>query len=92
MLDCIRRARVAPHRLSVGDLAALGSSTAPVAWAGSSGAHHSAVRATRQASPDRLSEQLTAVERDPAAASVIVDAAWECVKADAEGSGLLTNA
>ena len=92
MLDSISRARVAPHRLSIDDLVALGSSTALAAWAGSSGAHHSAVRALRQASPDRLSELLAAVERDPAAASVMVDAAWECVEADDEGSGGLTNA
>ena len=92
LLDSVDRARVAPHALSADDIVTLGGSTALATWAAGSGAHHSAVRALREVAPERLGDLQAAVELEAAASSVMTDAAWECVEADAEGSVGVANA
>ena len=92
LLDSVELARAAPHALTADELTTLGRSTALATWAGGSGAHHAAVRALREVSPARLGDLLAATAKDSAAWSVMVDAAWECVEADSEGSTAVANA
>lgn len=92
LLDSIERARTAAHSLSADDIVTLGGSTELGEWAGRSGARHAAVRALREASPGQVADLLSTAQREADATTVLLDAAWECVEADDEGSTGIANA
>ena len=92
LLDSIDRSRTAAHTLSADEIVTLGDSTELGEWAGRIGARHAAVRALREASPRQVADLLSTAQREPDAGTVLLDAAWECVEADDEGSTGVANA